>query len=152
MNKQKKWYITVGAERIEVTEEVYHAYWHYTEKEKYFMGKLKQGGFVSSQEEETAKFISSREDSLERLSEHGIQFEDTSTPSPADVVTKDGLFFLLNQALSKLSEEEMHLIRELFYYEKTEREVCEALHYAKTSLHKKKVQILKKLKKEMEKK
>lgn len=89
------------------------------------MGKLKQGGFVSSQEEETAKFISSREDSLERLSEHGIQFEDTSTPSPDDVVIKDDLFFLLNQALSKLSEEEMHLIRELFYYEKTEREVCE---------------------------
>ena len=101
MNKQKKWYITVGKEKIEVSEEVYRAYWHYTEKEKYFMGKLKQGGFVSSQEEETAKFISSREDSLERLSEHGIQFEDTSTPSPDDVVIKDDLFFLLNQALSK---------------------------------------------------
>lgn len=37
MNEQKKWYITVGTERIEVTEEVYHAYWHYTEKEKYFI-------------------------------------------------------------------------------------------------------------------
>lgn len=48
MNEQKKWYITVGTERIEVTEEVCHAYWHYTEKEKYFMGKLKQGKFVSN--------------------------------------------------------------------------------------------------------
>lgn len=69
------------------------------------MDKLKQGEFVSTQEEETAAFSSSRENSLERLSERGIQFADTSAPSPDDVVIKDDPFLLLNQALNKLSEE-----------------------------------------------
>lgn len=152
MNKQKKWYITVGAERIEVTEEVYHAYWHYTEKEKYFMGKLKQGKFVSNPEDETAGFTPSREDSLERLSECGFQFPDTSTPTPDDEVVKGELFDLLDRAIEKLTDDEFQLIQELFYFEKTEREVCRTLHYAKSSLHRKKEQILKKLKKEIEKK
>lgn len=39
MNEQKKWYITVGKERVEVSKEIYHAYWHYTEKEKYFIAQ-----------------------------------------------------------------------------------------------------------------
>ena len=56
MNKQKKWYITVGKEKIEVSEEVYRAYWHYTEKEKYFMGKLKQGGFVAKRKKRPSSF------------------------------------------------------------------------------------------------
>ena len=36
MESHKKCYITVGNERIEVTEEVYRTYWHYTVKERYF--------------------------------------------------------------------------------------------------------------------
>lgn len=152
MNEQKKWYITVGNERIEVTEEVYRVYWHYTEKEKYFMGKLKQGKFVSNQDDETTGFSPSRGDSLERLSECGFQFPDTSIPTPDDEIVQSELFDLLDRAMEKLSDDEFQLIQELFYFEKTEREVCRTLHYAKTSLHRKKEHILKKLKKEIEKK
>ena len=111
------------------------------------MGNLKQGKFVSSLEDETAGFTPSREDSLERLSECGFQFPDTSTPTPDDEVVKGELFDLLDRAIGKLTDDEFQLIQELFYFEKTEREVCRTLHYAKSSLHRKKEQILKKLKK-----
>lgn len=43
MNEQKKWYITVGTERIEVTEEVYKEYQRSQRKERYIMKDLKCG-------------------------------------------------------------------------------------------------------------
>ena len=118
IKEQGKWYITVENERIEVTEDVYRTYWHYTEKEKYFMGKLKKGKFVSGQEKEVAKFIPSREDSLERLEERGIKFPDKVSLTPEDTLYKKELYSFLKTALSALTDEEFNLIQELFYLEK----------------------------------
>lgn len=68
MNK-KEYHLYINGQKIPVSEEVYHAYWQYTEKEKYFMKKLKQEKFLCDQEQSIARFIPSREDSLERLLE-----------------------------------------------------------------------------------
>ena len=151
MNEQKKWYITVGNERIEVSEEVYRAYWHYTEKEKYFMGKLKQEKFVANQENETVQVTPSKEDSLERLTECGLQFPDTSAPSPDDKVDDIELLVLLDKALDKLPDEERRLVQELFYLEKTEREVAQLFHTAVGTIYYRKKKVLGKLKEYLEK-
>lgn len=152
MKKQDKWYIWVEGKKIEVSEEVYRAYWHYTEKERYFTKTLKQGKFVCSQEDEPAQFTPSREDSLERLEMLGVEFPDTTSQSPDDVMAEKELLSNLEQALSVLTCEEMALIQELFYLEKTEREVSKAFHCAKTTLRRRKEKILAKLRKEIEKK
>lgn len=151
MKENKKWYIVIGDERVEVSEEVYHAYWHYTEKERYFMVKLKQEKFVSSQEEETATFFPSREDSFERLQERGISFPDTTTPTPDRGIDRSELYAILYRAISTLSNEEVQLIQELFYLEKTEREVAELLHTAASTINYRKKRVLAKLKKLLEK-
>lgn len=151
MEGQKKWYITVGNERVEVTEEVYRAYWHYTEKERYFMGKLKQGKFVSSQEDETAEFMPSREDSLERLCECGVQFPDESLPTPDEAVDNSELLALLDKALGKLPDEEYQLIQELFYLEKTEKEAAQLFHTAVSTICYRRKRVLEKLKKILQK-
>lgn len=147
----KKWYITVGNERVEVSEEVYHTYWHYTEKEKYFMGKLKQGKFVSDLEKETAKFIPSREDSLERLCECGIQFPDTSLPMLDEAVDNRELLVLLEEALDKLSDEDYQLIQELFYLDKTEKETAQLFQTAVSTICYRRKRVLEKLKEILQK-
>ena len=151
MNEQKKWYITVGNERIEVSEEVYRAYWHYTEKEKYFMGKLKQEKFVANQENETVQVTPSKEDSLERLTECGLQFPDRLALSPDDKIDDDELLFLLNKALGKLPDEEWRLVQELFYLDKTEKEVAQLFHTAVSTIFYRKKKVLGKLKEYLEK-
>ena len=151
MNEHKKWYITVDNERIEVSEEVYRAYWHYTEKEKYFMGKLKQEKFVSSQKNETVHVIPSKEDPLERLTECGLQFPDRLALSPDDKIDDDELLFLLNKALGKLPDEEWRLVQELFYLDKTEKEVAQLFHTAVSTIFYRKKKVLGKLKEYLEK-
>ena len=52
---------------------------------------------------------------------------------------------MLDQALSKLSDEEYYLITQLFYFEKTERELARELHIAQQNINKSKQRILCKL-------
>ena len=67
-----------------------------------------------------------------------------------DRVVKAFLLEELEAALATLSGEERMLVEELFYLEKTEREVCDALHMAKTTLNRRKQAILKKLRERMQ--
>lgn len=53
---------------------------------------------------------------------------------------------MLHKALSFLSEEEEKLIRLLFFEERTEREVAEAMGIYRNAVHKQKKRILHKLK------
>ena len=70
--------------------------------------------------------------------------------SVEDTVVKGCLFRELEAAIDTLTSEERLLLDELFYLERTEREVCDALHMAKTTLNRRKNAILKKLKERME--
>ena len=54
---------------------------------------------------------------------------------------------MLEMALQTLTDEELDLIRKIFYLEKSEREVSAAYHLTQTAIHKRKKKILKKLKK-----
>lgn len=56
----------------------------------------------------------------------------------------------LNMALKTLTEEERWLVHELFFKQRTERELCAEMQIGKTTLHKRKEKLLSKLRKLLE--
>lgn len=147
---EQDFYLYIDGKPVKVSEEVYREFMRAEEKERYFMRRLKKGRFLVDSEQQTVTYIPSREASYEQLLE-----EDWDFPSPGETVDdtaiKTYLLEKLQEALHSLSDEEMELIQELFYLEKTEREVCAAFNMAKTTLHRRKNGILEKLRKQLEK-
>ena len=129
----KEYYIKFDDQRVPVTEEVYRAYKRPEWRER----KDRQSH-------------SNRELSLDMMIETGFEIADDSA-SIAEVLEEKELLYMLNKALDELDDDEWFLITELFYKNKTEREVAIDTGRAKTSIHKAKVNILLKLKKILEK-
>lgn len=147
----KEFYLSVGGKRIKVSKEVYQEYKRAEEKEQYFMKRLKKGQFIIDLDKQTVDYIPSREQSYEKMLELHNEFP-SSEISVENAVLKEYLLEKLAAALHTLTDEEMILLHELFYLEKSEREVCAALNMAKTTLHHQKKRILEKLRKEIDKK
>lgn len=93
---------------------------------------------------QTVRVIPSREDSYERLLEQEVQFEGENQTE--EWVIQNLQFEQLYKALSLLSEDEQYLIRQLFFEERTERDLAEELKIYHNAVHKRKNLILKKLK------
>lgn len=144
-------YLTINGKQIKVSKEVYQEYKRTEEKENYFMNRLKKGHFITDLDKQMVEYIPSREESYEKLLElhHEFPSQEESVETAA---LKSYLLEQLKAALHTLTNEEMTLISELFYLEKTEREVCASLNMAKTTLHHRKNRILEKLRKEIDKK
>ena len=147
---ERKFYLRIGDCLVGVTEEVYQEYRRGEEKEQYFMKRLKKGQFVVSEEEKAVRYIPSREVSLEQLLDKGWNFPDRNE-AVEDKAVRICLLEKLKEAMHSLSSEELALILELFYLEKSEREASAAIHMARSTLHRRKKRILKKLRKKMEK-
>lgn len=148
---EKNYYLYINGQSIKVSKEVYEEYYYWERKEQYFMEDLKKGKMTIDSETGQVTIIPSREISYENYFNQGEPFvmsEDT---------LEDQLFkFLelekLEDALKEITEEERELIWELFYLEKTERQVSEALHIARATLRYRRDKILAKLKKFLEEK
>jgi len=140
-SSEKKRYLYMGGKPVEVSREVYDEYRRSKREERYFTKDLKREAMSVDQENETVKFIPSREDSYERLLEQDKQFAIPGEMLEDKVIRG----ILLEKALNTLTSEEQELIRELYYLDKTERQVSEALHMAKSTLHYQRNQILGKL-------
>lgn len=145
----KKHTLIINGQKTLVSEEIYQAYKQGKRKERYMAKDLKANKFVIDGESVTE--IPSREDSYDRLLELDKQFPDTNEPLPEDAVCKAEMLQALGKALHMLTDEQFALVHELFYLEKTEREVSTALHMSKTALHRKKERVLAKLRKLIEK-
>lgn len=145
----KEFYLIAGGRKIRVSEEIYLEYRHSVDKEKYFMKTLKQGRTVVDHEKMDVTYIPSREVSYEKLLEAEWEFKAKDYPA-ADVLIKAQLMEKLEEALHTLTIEEMELIQELFYLEKTEREAADIFHVSQGTIHYRKKQVLKKLKKALE--
>ncbi|MDE7352992.1 MAG: sigma-70 family RNA polymerase sigma factor [Acetatifactor sp.] len=143
---EKDFYLYIDGQPVKVSEEVYREYKRAEDKERYFMRRLKKGRFVVDLEGETVGYVPSREASYEQLLEADWKF-----PAPGEAVdeimVKIQLLETLEKALHSLTAEERELIWEIFYLEKTEREVSAAYHLTQTAIHKRKKKILEKLKK-----
>ena len=147
-DKKRIW---IHSQFVEVTEEVYRAYMQGDRKMRYFEHDLKTQRFVFGKEGQVVQVIPSREDSLERLAEgEARQFPD-GQESVESVVLRRTEADRLHTALSFLTLEERALIQALFFEERTERELGAELGISQPAVNKRKQEILKKLKKFLEK-
>ncbi len=140
----KKYIIKNGAS-VEVSDEVYKILRKWDRRIKYVEHDLKETRYIIDQKEETVKEIPSREDSLDRLTALGFDFENRSADFRESVSDK----IMLEQALEKLSDEERYLITQLFYFGRTERELAEELGVSQYTVNRNKHKILKKLREEI---
>ncbi|MBE3592439.1 MAG: sigma-70 family RNA polymerase sigma factor [Thermoanaerobacter sp.] len=123
----KEYNIKLNGKLIPVTEEVYYAFKRPAWKER----KRRQ-------------VRSEKELSLEAFADAG--FEIPSSQALVDEIVEDKLLLdMLFRALSELTEDERFLINELFFNDKSEREVAKEIGRSKTGIHKQKEKILSKL-------
>lgn len=136
----KKYYIK-GGKAVEVSEEI-HEYLTASDRQmRYCDEDRKQSNWDIDMENEKATEIPSREDSFERLTDIGKEFADITSDFQEQAIKK----VMLDQALKKLSEEEYYLITQLFYLQRTERDISTELGINQKNVNKKKHKILNKL-------
>lgn len=144
--KKKDFYLYIEGKRVKVSEEVYREYYKGERKERYFMRDLKTERVMIDPQSGEVTIIPGREDSYERLMESRSQFASYANMEEQTVQS-----LLLEQALGNLTDKERNLIEEIYFLEKTERQVSEALHIAKTTLRRKHREALNKLREFLEK-
>ena len=129
----------------EASEEVIEVLRETERKMQYQEYDLKAEQTIIDEDAQEIRVIPSREDSYERLIELDIQFLDDGE-NVEDQVFQKIQSEMIHKALSFLSDEEEKLIRLLFFEERTEREVAEAMGIYRNAVHKQKKRILHKLK------
>ena len=134
-----KKYIIKNGTAVEVSDEVYKILRKWDRRIKYVEHDL------IDQKKETVKEIPSREDSLDRLTDLGFDFENRTADFRETVSDK----IMLEQALEKLSDEERYLITQLFYLGRSERDLAEELGVSQYTVNRNKHKILKKLREEI---
>lgn len=148
--QEKDFYLYMNGEPVKVSEEVYREFYRGEDKERYFMGKLKKGRTTVNQDTQEIRYIPSRELSYEQLVEQDWQFA-ASDISVEDKVVKAAMIEKLQSILHNLTAEEMALVEELFYLEKTEREAAKRFAVSQNTIHYRKNKVLEKLRKLIEK-
>jgi RNA polymerase sigma factor (sigma-70 family) len=84
--------------------------------------------------------------SFDFMTETGNELSIVHNQKLVDEIVEDRLMLeLLMSALDKLTQDERFIIDELYFNNKTEREVAKDVNLSKTGIHKKKENILKKL-------
>ena len=146
---EKDYYLYINGQSIKVNKEVYEEYYYWERKEQYFMEDLKKGKITIDSETGETTIIPSREVSYEKYFNQGEPFV-LSSETLEDRMIKLLELEKLKDALKRITKEEWELIWELFYLEKTERQVSKTLHIAKSTIHYKRDKILAKLKRYLE--
>ena len=124
----KEYYIKIDGQKISVIEEVYRAYKRPDWSEQR-QNRRKAGTTLS----------------LDMMIEAGFEIADDSELID-EVVEEKELLDMLNKALDKLDEDERFLITEMFYKNKSERELSEEINVPHQTIHNRKFFILNKLK------
>jgi RNA polymerase sigma factor (sigma-70 family) len=136
MSENKKYTIVVKRQRVEVSEAVYRAYHKEREAERY-----------------QSKLIRQNELSLERFREDGVNIDYLIVRVQPDIVDKlihQEKLEALWSALQSLSEDERSLIDELFFNEKSERELSAIISVPQKTINDRKKRILLKLRRLIE--
>lgn len=145
MSEKERYFIYIEKESVEVSKEVYEAYYKGERKERYFSVDLKTERNRIDKKSGERIVIPSREDSYERLLESEKQFASESE-GVEEAAIKMMLLKQLNEIIASLPECERQMIYDLFYGQHTERELCAMMGIGKTTLHKRKEKLLTKLK------
>ena len=128
----------------EASEEVIAVLKTTERKMQYQEYDLKNEQTVIDEENQKVTVIPSREDSYERLAERAVQFAG-EVPSTEEQVLRRMESEQLHKALSFLSDYERYLIRQIYFEERTERDLAEELGCSQNAVNKRKQRILEKL-------
>ena len=139
MAEKKYIYIKELKVNVEVSEVVYKEHCRLNDYEKYLQRKDKKNG----------RILYSNLDNERLLGEEMI--EDRNQASTEELVELKLLTERLRDCLDMLSDGDRKLIQALFYDNLSERELSRKTGFHNMTIHNKKVRILKKLKKLMEK-
>ena len=141
MSENKECYIYINGAPYAVSKEIYEYITKSDRKIKYAEEDRKQERYFIDCENERISVKPSREDSLDRLIELGMDFPDKTIDLYESVTQK----IMLEQALSKLDDEERNLIIQLFYFDRTETELAQEYNQTQQNSNKAKQRILCKL-------
>ena len=141
----KQFFIRVDGKRVEVTEEVYLAYYRSKRKERYYEHDIKTGTPIKDKTGNIIGFTPSKEDSIERLISTGEEFSDGQEPVE-DTVIHGLMLDQLRDAMDKLPHDDRFLIEALFFDGMTEREYAAIIGITQKNVNKKKQRILLRLK------
>ncbi len=136
---EKKFYIRVPGEKVEVTEEIYLTYYRSRRRDRAQRERDKYNGLV---------FYNSL-DTDDTLGEEVIS--DSDVPSVEDLAVNNILQEKLNHCLAMLSETERELINALYFEGLTERQFAKQTGKHYMTIHNRKVRVLLKLKKMIDK-
>ena len=118
-------------------------------KMKYMEVELKQGAFHQDPATQTAVFIPSREDSLERLQEEDKEEFTSTAPSPEEIAIHNDELDRLRKARTLLLPDEQALVKALFDDGLSEREYAKMLGISQKAVNKRWHKVRAKLKKFM---
>lgn len=128
----KKYYIFVGDEKIEVDQEVYKSYWQITNRERYLERLDRQNKLLFFSDLSTE-----------------YSFEDTITDENYDlekIVETKMLIDRVREAIDSLNDEEREVIERLYYQDESLRSIATSKKISAPALLKRRNKILKKLK------
>lgn len=128
----KKYYIFVGDEKIEVDQEVYKSYWQITNRERYLERLDRQNKLLFFSDLSTE-----------------YSFEDTIADENYDlekIVETKMLIDRVREAIDSLNDEEREVIERLYYQDESLRSIATSKKISAPSLLKRRNKILKKLK------
>ncbi|TYO92294.1 sigma-70 family RNA polymerase sigma factor [Desulfallas thermosapovorans] len=137
--------IKVGRELVPVSEEVYREYYRLARRQRYMERDIKVGRIQVDPAGETAVFVPSKEDSIDRLLEQGVDFAGRQTTE--DIVCHKTTRLALQRALAALEPGERELIRALYYENRTVREVARENNVSHVAVVKRHQRVLDKLRK-----
>lgn len=142
-NRKENRVIFVGKEAIPVTDEVYQAYYKMDRHARYLEEDVKLGKSLTDPVTGEVSYKPSKEDSIERLFEKGMDFADAQ--SVEDIACDNAMLLLLNKAKEILDEEELKLINAVYDQELTYRQAGEILNISHVAVQKRHNKILDKL-------
>lgn len=128
----KKYFVHIEGEQVEVSKEVYEAYYRFSNHEKYLEQKDRRKG----------KVLFSDLDTTEMLGEAMIP--DTNK-SVEDIVIAELLAKKVRHCVEMLSPSDRALIYAVFYSGESERKYAEKIGVSQNAIHKRKERILNKL-------
>ena len=134
----KKYYVKIAGYLYEVSKEIHDRYKREERRHRY-LEDTKKGIIVLS-------YDAWDEDS--KIGESVIIDESMDVEKEA---VKNIMFEKLRDGLSTLTDYELYIVEHLIYQEKTERELAKKLNISQNAVHKRKVKVLEKLKKFLEK-
>lgn len=136
-----KKYTMKNGKAVEVSEAIYEYLIKSDRHVRYIEDDLKRNTYIIDSVNEKVTVIPKREQSLDKLMEIGMDFSDDRTDYQDSMILK----IMLEKAMSNLSDEERYLITQIFYFDRTERDLARELKMPQRTLHDFKCRILCKL-------